>query len=1222
MATLALAAVGSAIGATTGATFVAAIGAQIGTYLGGQIDSVIFGPEKLRSVTGTGVEALAVQTSTYGKMIPIVYGTVRIAGNVIWSLPIQETQNTTTVSAGGKGGSSVEQDVTTYSYTVTLAIAVCEGVIDEIVRVWADAKILDPQLGTWRLYKGDEAQLPDPLIEATQGVGKTPAYRGMAYVVIENFPLAAYGNRIPNFTFEVRRRVIDEDENGDTLENLITAVVMIPGSGEFVYDTQTQTKLQGEQVGPLWVQGGSSTVINQNNRSLKADALVALDQLESTLPNVNWVAVVVTWFGTDIDAVDCEIYPGVEYQTGAITEPETWSVGSFTRATAHQITLDINGNPVYGGTPDDQSVVRYLQELKLRGYNILFLPMFFMDTANKPWRGRVTGSPTEVANFFTKTNGYNAFITHYANLVKDYVDAFSIGSELIGLTKVKDGSNNFPAVSALVSLAATVRSLMPGVDLTYAADWSEYHHTDGGWYNLDPLWASPNIDFIGIDAYFPLADAPQSNYDIQTVIDGWTSGEGYDFYYTDPGRTTTAPLAPAYAWKNIQWWWQNTHVNPDASTTAWVPQSKKIWFTEYGFPSVDNAINQPNVFYDPSSSESFFPRFSRGRVDLLSQRQGLLGTEKKWVGSSMIERKFIWTWDARPFPFWPDLKTVWTDGDLWKTGHWISGKLGLSGLAAIVRDLSLRAGFSVNDFDVSRLLDLVDGYVLTDQITVRAAIEQLQAAYFFDAVESGDTLRYIPRGNDTIASIVEDDLIASDSDRGRDLVKVTRRQELEIPATLDVLFMSRNNNYQTGDERATRMTTESEETLRIALPIVMTEQQAKTIAETALYNTWLARTRYECQLPMAYADLEPADVIEVASGAATHRLRITHTDYGRPGVVRVRGVAEDAASYDFYASGANSGALPPIVAEPGETRAEFLDIPLLPGDEANTAQLRIATQGYNEGWRGAVLYRSDDGGANYQTLLSLGGAILGNATTTLGVGVSHVIDEVNSVNVTLLSGELESTTELGLLNGANGAVLGNEIIQFRTATLIGPYKYTLTGLLRGRLGTERDIANHAAGDRFVLLTGQVGRLTIHSSLFGLSRPYKAVSIGETLGSTSAENFTYGAIALKPYSPVHLIGARDGGGNLTANWVRRTRSGGEWRDAIDVPLSETSEAYEAEILDGSNVVVRTITNLSTPSFTYSAANQTIDFGAPQASIKTRIYQISTAVGRGFPAEAIL
>ena len=199
-----------------------------------------------------------------------------------------------------------------------------------------------------------------------------------------------------------------------------------------------------------------------------ANSLVSLDDLQETCPNLEWVGVVVTWFGTSLDAGACEIWPGVEYQTGAKTSPETWSVAGFTRVTAHQVTLE-DGNPRYGGTPDDEGLIRYIDEVRRRGLKVLLLPMFFMDVANKPWRGRVTGSAANVASFFTKTHGYNAFISHYASLCAGHVDAFAIGSELIGLTSVASTPGTYPAVNALVSLAASVRSTMgSGVKLTYA----------------------------------------------------------------------------------------------------------------------------------------------------------------------------------------------------------------------------------------------------------------------------------------------------------------------------------------------------------------------------------------------------------------------------------------------------------------------------------------------------------------------------------------------------------------------------------------------------------------------------------------------------------------------------------------------------------------------------------------------------------------------------------
>ena len=141
-------------------------------------------------------------------------------------------------------------------------------------------------------------------------------------MVIEDFPLADYGNRIPNFTFEVKKKALGNDAGADAIENTITGMVMIPGSGEFVYDTTVQYKVPGELAGSEWVQAGSRVRINQNNRSGGADSLLALEQLKNTCPNIGWISVVVGWFGTSLDAGECEILPGVEYTGGAKTEPD------------------------------------------------------------------------------------------------------------------------------------------------------------------------------------------------------------------------------------------------------------------------------------------------------------------------------------------------------------------------------------------------------------------------------------------------------------------------------------------------------------------------------------------------------------------------------------------------------------------------------------------------------------------------------------------------------------------------------------------------------------------------------------------------------------------------------------------------------------------------------------------------------------------------------------
>ena len=192
MATLILGTVGRAVGGP--------IGGLVGSFLGGAIDRGLFG-----GGSGGGrsrLADLAVQSSAYGEPLPRVYGRMRVAGNLVWTAGIAESSQR---SGGGKIGPSS----TSYSYSSSFAVIVAARPIVAIGRIWADGKLLRAADGTlnfpavFRIYSGAEAQTVDPLIAAAEGLGRTPAYRGRAYVVFEDLPLADYGNRIPNLTFEV-----------------------------------------------------------------------------------------------------------------------------------------------------------------------------------------------------------------------------------------------------------------------------------------------------------------------------------------------------------------------------------------------------------------------------------------------------------------------------------------------------------------------------------------------------------------------------------------------------------------------------------------------------------------------------------------------------------------------------------------------------------------------------------------------------------------------------------------------------------------------------------------------------------------------------------------------------------------------------------------------------------------------------------------------------------
>ncbi|MFB0872545.1 MULTISPECIES: phage tail protein [unclassified Sphingobium] len=193
MATVVLTAVGSVLGGP--------IGAAIGAVIGNVIDhEVLFKP---KGREGPRLSDLQVQTSTYGAQVPKLFGTMRVAGTVIWASDLKETKSR---SGGGKGRPSV----TSYSYSASFAVALSARAIGQVRRIWADGNLLrgaavdfKTEVGAFRVHRGGGDQPVDPLIASAQGISATPAHRDMAYVVFEDLALADYGNRIPSLTFEV-----------------------------------------------------------------------------------------------------------------------------------------------------------------------------------------------------------------------------------------------------------------------------------------------------------------------------------------------------------------------------------------------------------------------------------------------------------------------------------------------------------------------------------------------------------------------------------------------------------------------------------------------------------------------------------------------------------------------------------------------------------------------------------------------------------------------------------------------------------------------------------------------------------------------------------------------------------------------------------------------------------------------------------------------------------
>jgi hypothetical protein len=271
------------------------------------------------------------------------------------------------------------------------------------------------------------------------------------------------------------------------------------------------------------------------------------------------------------------------------------------------------------------------------------------------------------------------------------------------------------------------------------------------------------------------------------------------------------------------------------------------------------------------------------------------------------------------------------------------------------------------------------------------------------------------------------------------------------------------------------------------------------------------------------------------------------------------------------------------------------------------------------------LVRAADG-VNYSTVASLtSAATAGIAASVLGNQSCLYMDSVSTVNVQLIQGSLSSCTNTDLLNGANAALLGNEIIQFQTATLIGPGLYTLGNLLRGRRGTEWAANTHAVGESFAMLaSGPVEFVPALLTDRGRMYEFRALTSGQTLGDVQDSDFTYGLITIRPFSPVNLTGTRatGPGGDVVLNWMRRARLNADWVDYIDVPLDEPVELYDVEIMNGASVM-RTFSSVPSPTVTYTAVEQSSDWGSGiPASYTVNVYQISARYGRGLAGSAAI
>ncbi|WP_409894926.1 glycoside hydrolase/phage tail family protein [Hyphomonas sp.] len=1007
---------------------------------------------------------------------------------------------------------------------MSLAVAMGEGPVQRIVRAWANGEPFDLSGVLHRMHPGTDDQAPDPLIEMIEGAA--PAYRGIAYVVFEDLPLEAFGNRLPQLSFEVLRPPPDPD--AASLAETVRGVNIIPSSGEFVYATSVVREV---------VRPGIERPLNVHSAEARADFLVSLDQMQADLPGVARAALTCGWFGSGIEADSCTIRPGVETRARS-TRPLVWSVAGETRETAYLVSSDDTGRANYGGTPADAAVIEAIRELKDRGIAVTLTPFLFVDAPGFPWRGRITVSEdrtaaarTQIETFVMRAEGYRRFILHHAALAAEAggVEAFLIGSEMRGLTRVRDEAGAFPFVEALCDLAAEVKAILPDTNVSYAADWTEYGAFvpgDGSGdvlFPLDALWAHPSVDFVGIDWYPPMGDwrdgaahlDAQAGYaapdDPDYLSSQLAGGEAYDWYYADAAarsaqiRTHIIDTAHGEHWvfraKDLAGWADAYH-HPRpagiraATSTGWAPGLKPIRFSEIGFAAVDKAGNAPNLFFDPKSTESGLPPWSSGARDDVVQARLLSSTLRHFEGG-IVSAAYVWAWDARPFPAWPLREDVWGDGPNWARGHWLNGRSGLAPLAQVVSDICTRGG--VDGVDTRELDGVIEGYVLDGVSSVRAALEPLQAAFGFECVERSGTLVFRMSGDADAVSIA-DHLIGGDGlARSRQLMD-------KAPERLRLTCIDPDKDHEPMVVEARRGGGDARLVMDVTLPLAMSQARAEAVAAHLLALAARSSTA-EMTSGLALSALEPGDQVQIG------------------GVLwRIEGITEEGAMrrFDLAASttppgrirAATPGALPPSAPVFPDADFVIIDPPVLPGLSGEGPVAAASA----EPWPGQIGLFAGAALDDLSLRVRLDEpAVIARLTAPAPAGPAGRWDEASRLDVEAPTEVFSSLSYLAVLAGGNTALLetvaGWELFQFRTAELTGPGAWRLSGLLRGQGGSISAAAD--SGARLVFLDASVQRAGLSASELGRELIWKAA------GSNETQTLTFENRAALPWAPCQL-----------------------------------------------------------------------------------------------------
>ena len=1245
------------IGAIVGFFYGGPAGAYWGFNIGytvGMIGELVFAGSDGTVQRGPRLGDLTVQTSTYGAAIPKIYGTARISGNVFWAKKIKEKRKIRHLDG--------DAEFWEYSYYGTFAVGLCEGVIAGVRKIYLDGKLYADlsDSGTigpaqtittqrkkhFTVHKGQEDQTVDPFM------GGACAYRGLAYIIFDDLKLENYGNRIPNVSCEVvadgyistGNFLVDDcsltgtpayDETYESLYKVGAGPASYTGSVIKLNIVQSASRTYGvtnfvknpQDVGGIFIfefEWNRPAYCHADN--INADQNGSVRQF-LLCPN--------PYEGPAVDGI---------YQT-----PQ-W--GNATNQHMLSFFLRYNAaDPMATGTGSETFTVvervagvntqLFDEAFTYSGYDAIRIVVswdhlwFEVYDNSVPATPVLVGARTNFSEELKSGIGTDFQIGWHYHNYGDYrtcnIDNINLShGDATGLEVAAPTVNN-------THIAMTVAG--SGHLITADTTTSLISVHNGISSEVISQFACPNPNYTGTAIPYGLATYGNDLYVAFTETSGGTKYSYISHHVGFTAATRGIYLVDGFTDDEIggiaiyaaQLYVANRTNNTitkfvglDPSLGDW---STIVWTIDgLGNDNGGNNIfgitfdGDGNMYEGNMGDETIFKRTGVGAVD---QTLNLPRWEANSVGG------IYWHIDS---------------GILWVSRVTTHSIIGLDGLSVGITQATkvVQTDFILQDVfddvceDVGLTSDLRNtsalssltglGYVRADRMPARRVLEPLMGAYTLDAAEYDHKLNFIQRGGANQVTITEDEIAAHEyGGKTPKKMDISRINETEYPREFVINFIAVANDYQQGASRSVRMSTDSKNVTVVEYPIVMSYTQAKQLAEI-LHNTMFTeRTSYTFTTYQKYLYLAPSDIITVDG----FKMRIANMSI-KQNLLQILAVAENDANYVSAATADDPTIEDPQVIEvTPPTAYVMLDIPILK-DSDNNIGFYIAVNGYGvTAWNGAIIYSSSDGGVNYNESLGLNvESIMGSSQDTLAEQTYYpgTFDEINTVNVMLgsVNWSLSNATALQVFDGTNLAALGAhgrwELIGFKTAAVQGDGSYTLSGLLRGQYGTEWAMDSHEDGDTFVMLdTDNLGRFYHSQAQISQELNFKILSSEYQQTLYDGFEFASESVGLKPYAPSDVRATRSSG-DVIITWKFRSRIDKEWEDGHDVPFAEEVEGYSVDILTGAGgTVKRTLATVSAQTATYTSADQTTDFGSPQATVYVKVYQLSATVGRGYANE---